>query len=133
MTNLRKRYHRSKALKLQYPKDLTPVSYDDIKDVPLPDEQRPDFAWLSRKYLVLLYAENHPENVFRVSVCSTKKNQNGWLDGFSWDELNEIKRAIGFHDWYAIEIYPPDEKIVNVANFRHLWIMEKSLGIGWNA
>lgn len=55
----------------------------------------------------------------------------GWADGLTWDELQAIKRDVGFGDWYGFEIYPPDQQVVNAANIRHLWISPEPFGIGW--
>ena len=54
-----------------------------------------------------------------------------WLDGISWDQLMALKRHIGYGELYAIEIFPRDTDIVNVANMRHLWILREPLSIGW--
>lgn len=52
-------------------------------------------------------------------------------DRISWDELQHIKSVIGFPDRMAVEIYPKDADIVNVANMRHLWVLDEPLPIGW--
>lgn len=54
-----------------------------------------------------------------------------WLEGISWDELMELKRYIGFGESYAVEVFPRDSDIVNVAAMRHLWILPEPLDIGW--
>jgi len=68
----------------------------------------------------------------RISINRTSLRSDGHFDGdFTWDELQEIKRAIGYGDRDAIEVYPADHDIVNVANMRHLWIMPEPLPIIW--
>jgi len=87
-------------------------------------------VWISNKYLVQVFTEDN--FVLRVSVCRTSVRQNGrWSDGLSWDDLQDIKRQIGREDSYAIEVYPRDRDIVNVANMRHLWILPEPLNVGW--
>lgn len=44
-------------------------------------------------------------------------------DGISWDDLQWIKGAAGYRDREAVEVYPRDGDVVNVANMRHLWIL----------
>lgn len=91
-------------------------------------------AWRSKKYLVQMWDESNSEypTLKRLSVCRVLLAENGhWQDQLTWDELQSIKREIGFGDWYAIEIYPRDVDVVNVANFRHLWLLENPLRIGW--
>lgn len=109
------------------------MSDTDVQQVSMPDSQKPDKVYLSRKYMVLLYERETSEypNMKRMSVCRVQRNQHGYVDGLTWDELQSIKRDIGFADAYAVEVYPRDCDIVNVANFRHLWILEKPLDIGW--
>lgn len=89
-------------------------------------------VWISNKYLVQVFTEDN--FVLRVSVCRTSVRQiGGWSDGLSWDDLQDIKRQIGREDSYAIEVYPRDRDIVNVANMRHLWILPEPLDVGWFA
>lgn len=47
-----------------------------------------------------------------------------WEDGITWDELQEIKNQCGFKDKWLIEYYPPADKVVNVANIRHLYVLD---------
>jgi hypothetical protein len=116
---------------LQYPQTLTLVDM----------QTHPDFfaeaglvmAWVSRKFIAQLYieaTEDYP-HMKRLSIARVKRNQHGWVDGITWDELQAVKREVGYGDWYAIEIYPRDCDVVNVANFRHLWLFETPLPFGW--
>lgn len=34
-----------------------------------------------------------------------------------------MKAEIGRGDLFAVEIFPPDVDIVNIANMRHLWVV----------
>jgi hypothetical protein len=116
---------------LQYPQALTPI---DMEEYPaFLTEEKLVMAWISRKYLVQMYEEGTEEytHMKRLSICRVKRNQHGWVDGLGWEELQAIKREVGYGDWYAIEIYPRDFDVVNVANFRHLWMFETPLPFGW--
>lgn len=94
-----------------------------------PDERRIE-VWRSRDYLVQVFDEGG--GMLRVSVNRTHAAPGGrWDDGITWDELQQIKREIGRGDSYAVEVYPRDRDVVNVANMRHLWILPKPLAIGW--
>jgi hypothetical protein len=87
-------------------------------------------VWCSRKYLVQVYAE--VDGVLRASINRTTMRADGrWEENLTWDELQEIKRQIGRADSYAIEVFPRDSDIVNVANMRHMWILPEPLSIGW--
>lgn len=93
-------------------------------------------AWESRKYLAQLFdagaVPNPPTTMLRLSVSRVTLNNEGkWEEGLEWEELMQIKREIGYGDWYAVEVYPRDRDIVNVANMRHLWILAQPIGIGW--
>ena len=54
-----------------------------------------------------------------------------WKDGISWDALQEIKSAVGYGDRDAVEIFPAQKDLVNVANMRHLWIVPESIPFAW--
>jgi len=86
-------------------------------------------VWRSNKFLAQVYEEG-PE-VLRVSICRTMLSKYGsWEEDISWEELMQIKREIGLANAYAVEVYPQDTDIVNVANMRHLWVLPRPI-IGW--
>lgn len=47
--------------------------------------------------------------------------------GISWDVLQRIKNDMVGPDMLAIEMFPPDDQVVNDANIRHLWIVPQDL------
>lgn len=105
---------------------------------PLPEHEWPQSqtsrerlaVWRSRDYLVQVFAED--EDIIRLSICRTQIGGDGrWEDGLSWDELQRVKREIMLGDSWAMEIYPADDHIVNVANMRHLWVMQSPPTFGW--
>jgi len=96
---------------------------------PIDDDKNRTRVWLNREFLIQEFDE---QNSIRITVNRTEMMPNGrWLDGISWDELQQIKNEIGYGKSYAIEIYPPDHDIVNDANIRHLWVLPVPLPIGW--
>lgn len=85
----------------------------------------PVAVFRSRRFLAQIYAA--PGGMFRVSVCATTLSPGGrWEDGITWDDLQRIKREVGFGTRDAVEVYPSDLDVVNVANMRHLWVMPAS-------
>lgn len=109
------------------PEALTPIPPEDF---PPMNGKLPEKAWKSRKFMVQQYAEGN--GCFRLSVCRVRLNNAGrFEDGITWDDLQTIKREVGFGDWYGVEVYPRDEDMVNVANFRHVWLLPAPLPIGW--
>lgn len=111
-----------------FPKEFVAIPREEFPAV----ERLPTSAWKNRDYLVLLYLENVPEfpGLMRLSICRTQLDGRSWKDGLTWDELQSIKHDVGFGSSYAIEVYPADKDVVNVANFRHLWLLAKPLAIG---
>jgi len=84
----------------------------------------------SRDFLVQEFQARLPA-VVRISVCKTSLAGDRWQDGISWDDLQRLKRECGYGNRDAIEIYPADADVVNVANMRHLWIMAESVKCAW--
>lgn len=81
-----------------------------------------------RKYVVQVHVE---KGYTRLSIHKTTILKSGqWEDGLQWDELQKIKREIGYGDKWAVELFPPDEQTVNVANMRHLWLIDEPV-FGW--
>lgn len=84
----------------------------------------------SRDYLVQEFAAEAPVLV-RLSVLRTSLDGYRWVDGITWDELQRLKAEIGYGDRDALEVYPADRDVVNVANIRHLWVMRDPVAFAW--
>jgi hypothetical protein len=83
----------------------------------------------SRNSLVQLYKEG---DYTRISVNLTRiKDTGDWEEGITWDNLMDIKRQLGYGDFDAVEVYPKDNDVVNVANIRHLFILNEPLPFIW--
>lgn len=107
------------------PKVLTEI---DISSIPTKG-QKPLKSWVSNKFLVQLYQE---EKAQRLSISKTEiDNQGNWIDGITWDEIQAIKNELGFHNCWAVEVYPPIDKVVNVANIRHIFLMNSKPEYAW--
>lgn len=103
----------------------------------IPQEQWPVSArtnqlsvWRSREFLVQEFPAPAPA-VARLSVNRTSVSGSRWDDNITWDELQEIKRQVGYGNATAVEVFPPQAKIVNVANMRHLWILADTPAFVW--
>ena len=82
----------------------------------------PDECWRSQDFLVQIYRTDG--NQVRLSIVRTTLAADGsWEDGITWDEIQRIKATVGFSNEWAVEIFPPDDELVNVANIRHIWIV----------
>lgn len=84
----------------------------------------------SRDFLVQEFAEESTA-VVRLSICRTSITGNRWDDGISWEDLQSLKSQCGYGDYDAIEIFPADRDVVNVANMRHLWVMKEKIQCAW--
>ena len=89
-------------------------------------------AFRSREYLVQVFSEGAPV-LARLSVNRTRLAGNDWGEDIPWIDMQRIKNECGFTDFDAVEVFPAQKDVVNVANLRHLWIMGKPLGFAWRA
>ena len=92
---------------------------------PFEPDRAPIECWRSRWFTVQVYAVP-TDGAVRLSVQRTDRQ-----DGISWDELQGVKAQIGRGDCWAVELFPPDERVVNVANMRHLWLLSAAPSFGW--
>lgn len=95
-----------------------------------PDRQS---VFRDRDFLVQLFIDG--ERRVRLSINRTESGtgKRGWADGISWDDLQRIKDQCGFAGHCAVELFPPADKVVNVANMRHLWILKEPPAFMWGA
>ncbi len=115
-----KRINRSYPSQLvQIPKEKWPHAQANLIEV-----------WRSRDFLVQVLEQ---EPLWRMSVCRTMLNRRQrFVDGIAWEDLQRLKAEIGKGDYCAVEIYPRDRDLVNVANMRHLWLLPEVPGYCWS-
>lgn len=114
------------------PKVLTQIPLENWPPAIRLSEYAPREVWSSRQYLVQLFDVSTGLAHLRLSINRiTVKPDGRWEEDLSWEELMECKRQVGYAHWYAVEVYPPDDAIVNVANMRHLWLCRTPLPISF--
>ena len=77
-----------------------------------------------REFLVQVYAEDSGVTRLSIQRCAFDRKTGRWVDGITWDDLQRLKGLAGYGDAVAVELYPPDHHVVNVANLRHLWVLD---------
>ncbi len=91
----------------------------------------PEKVFISGEFLVQVYSE--PNDISRLSIQRKARDRKTgtWVDGISWDELQEIKNRIGYANYCAVEVYPEQHNVVNVAAIRHLWVLPERPDFVW--
>lgn len=113
----------------KYPETLAKLSPAEWSDKAPPDCTE---VWRSRGFLVQIYASHDPAVIARLSVCRAGvKSDGGWEENIQWEELQRLKRECGFKNHFAIEVYPAEKDVVNVANMRHLWVLADAPSYAW--
>lgn len=110
-----------------YPEHLVEIAFSKLETPPPPGLCT---VWRSRDYLVQVFEEKRPV-LCRLSINRTIIKQGEWQQDIPWEDLQRIKSQVGYHDHDAVEVYPHDLDVVNVANMRHLWVMEDPLEFAW--
>lgn len=86
--------------------------------------------WLCGTLCIQVYDWKHGAK--RLTMHRPYRNAKGdWEDRITWDELQAAKADIGLGDRWAVEAFPPDAELVNVANMRHLFVLEEAPEWGW--
>ena len=122
--NPRLEHFRRSPIMLEVPKEFWAKDYgDDLARV-----------WLSESFLAQLYLEfgSRRLSINRTGLQRIRPDGSPlWQDGISWDDLQRIKNECGFADLWAVEAFPPQDDVINVANMRHLWLLPKPPPYGW--
>ena len=105
-----------------YPTQLIPVPESQWPKT-MAGESRPVRVMRSRDFIAMIYLESG--GIRRISIKRTnfERTTGLWNDDISWEELMVLKHEVGFGELCAVEVFPPDKDIVNVASMRHLWIL----------
>lgn len=80
-------------------------------------------VWRSRSLVVQVYDIGN--GLLRLSMHRTEwDNHLGrFKDGLSWDRLQTVKDDLGYGDRVGLEVYPPNDLMVNIANIRHMVLL----------
>lgn len=107
---------------LAWPVKLAPVPSADWPVLAAEGSVRVDVL-RSRGFLVQVFGEDSQMLRFSVNRTEWDERQNRFREDITWDDLQRLKAEAGYADRVAIEVFPPERLIVNVANMRHLWIL----------
>lgn len=115
----------------KWPKRLIEIPKAQWPGWQSPDGVPPSRVLRSKEFLVQEYPALPPV-IARLSICRTSLTRSGaWSDRVTWDELQRLKGEAGYGRWDAVEVYPADQDIVNVANMRHLWVLGDEISFAW--
>lgn len=113
----------------KWPDDMICIPKKDWDPKTRDHPKGPVKAWRSNRYLAHLY---HDRGFVRLSINRADMTPAGkWDDGLTWDEMMAVKDECGFGECWAVEVYPPNSEVVNVANMRHLWLFTEAPAYGW--
>jgi hypothetical protein len=118
-----------------WPETMTEIRRADWPtDLEVPGMLAPPLqVWRSRYFIAILHDEAG-KSARRLSVQRTSLNDEGEIEGgITWDELMHIKSECGFGDVDAVELYPRNVDVVNIANMRHLWILPTLSDLAWRS
>lgn len=125
---------RAQRRQLERDNAKLPTRLQEIPRDRWPDPSGPQTrVFRSRDFLVQEYlAESTVSPVFvRLSINRTALKGDRWGDNITWDELQRIKNECGYAEFDAVEVFPPADDVVNVANMRHLWVLIDRLPYAW--
>lgn len=110
-------------------------SANQVTEIPIPakfegNPKSPFKVFRTKDYLIQVYKETTGH--IRISVNKIMVTDTGdWEEDIPWDTLMWVKRKIGYGDYHAVEVYPKDDDVVNVANIRHLFVLDEPLPFIW--
>ena len=108
-----------------------PAALREVPRIEWPNRDGPQLRVLrSRDYLVQEFTAPAPA-IVRLSINRTSIAGDRWTDGIAWEDLQRLKCEAGYPDHDAVEVYPAQDDVVNVANMRHLWVLSDKLPFAW--
>ena len=117
---------------LKWPRHLVPVPPEQWPlgcFSAIPADRHPTAVWRSQDFLVLIFAACN--GIERLTVQRTEYGVNRAKDDIKWETLQRLKAECGRGKLDAVEIFPNDRDVVNVANMRHLWVLPEPLSFAW--
>ena len=111
--------------KLKTFRDVPKIEWPPVKGATI----FPVKVFQSSQFLVQVFEE--PGGIIRLTINDVKRRGSKWADGITWDVLQAIKSAVGYRGKCAVEVYPEDNNVVNVANMRHLFVLPIRPSFAW--
>lgn len=104
--------------------------FTEVKSFDWPNRNNKELkrVFVSKLFMV---QEFHEGIYIRLTVNFIKRRGNNWKEGITWDQLQKIKSEIGYGNKCAVEVYPEDNNVVNVANMRHLFVLPERPEFAW--
>lgn len=112
------------------PLHLVEIPREDWPEGMASRPRAPTAIWRSRGFLVQRFDAPDPA-VCRLSILRTSLQGDRWADNVTWDEIQRLKAEAGFADAWAVELFPAAGDVVNVANIRHIWILDAPPAFAW--
>ncbi|MBS3914443.1 MAG: hypothetical protein KG003_08085 [Bacteroidetes bacterium] len=78
-------------------------------------------VWMNDKYQVNLRIAGKMENGDLIHLSIKRRDKEAIHD---WRDFQEIKNMLCGKETCALEIYPPESKLVDTANQYHLWVFD---------
>jgi hypothetical protein len=90
--------------------------------------QLDDIEWWAGESLAACLAEARRQC---GDECYTEAGDQSEVSEEAMHRLQRLKAECGYADRDAVEVYPRERDVVNVANLRHLWVMREPLAFAW--
>lgn len=131
LRNMRRLQRKADDKRIEaYPLELTEVPREAWPGN-VEENGRRNRVFLSRSFLVQEFRED--AGIIRLSVNRTRVEGDRWAPGIAWADLQAIKDRLGYADRDAVEAFPAQRDVVNVANMRHIWVLPYRLEFLWRA
>jgi hypothetical protein len=123
-----------KRVNARFPAHLVAIpreQWPDMSQSPFQSGSIPLGVFRSRAFALVVWQE--PSGSVRLSINRTEwdERKQRFRDDISWDDLQRLKAEAGFGDMCALEVYPPDVHVVNVANMRHIFLVANPPPFMW--
>ncbi|WP_206431449.1 DUF7694 domain-containing protein [Sphingomonas koreensis] len=115
----------------QYSAHLVEVPRADWPPMPFLEVAERIALFRSRQFLVQVVIERTGFTRLSVNRTEWDERANRWREDIGWDDLQRLKGEAGFADRWAVEVFPDDASVVNVANMRHLFLLPEAPAYGW--
>lgn len=117
-----------------FPDHLVPMGpeyWPDMAASPIQTGSIVIAAFRSREFVVILWQELSGFQRLSVNRTEWDEREGRFRGNISWDDLQRLKSEAGFGDIAAVELYPPDDQVMNTVNLRHLFLLPSNPPFMW--
>lgn len=86
--------------------------------------------WRSQTHVVRLVRAG-TAMILEIQRAQLNEQMEFVSNEITWAEIMQVLAELGYHETWAVEVFPPHEHVLHEITSRHIWLLEAQPEFGW--